>query len=310
MSGALNEYLQQTQRFLRDQKQEFNNPADLISYVNRARRETAMRSQSIRCLTPISGQIVSWSVTNGGTGYSAAPTLTITPPDLPSGTLPYPNGLQATALPIVVGGVIVSIDSQVGGYGYFQPQMTITDSTGTGATATPVMSFINQLNEGQEAYPLSLVDLSMFPGVGSIYYVRSVSVIYANYRYSLPVYAFSTYQAMIRQYPFQYQYVPTFCSQFGQGTDLSLYMYPLPSQQYQYELDCLCLPQDLLTNDSDEALPGPWSDAVPYFAAHLAYLELQNFNYAKGYLDLFDKFVQRYSDYARVGRTINQYGRV
>lgn len=48
MSGALNEYLKQTQRFLRDATQQFLNPQDLISYVNRARREVAMRAQCIR----------------------------------------------------------------------------------------------------------------------------------------------------------------------------------------------------------------------------------------------------------------------
>jgi len=38
-------------------------------------------------------------------------------------------------------------------------------------------------------------------------------------------------------------------------------------------------------------------------------LELQNYNAGKFYLDLFDKMLQRYSDYARVGRVTNPYGR-
>lgn len=308
MAGALNGYLQQTQRFLRDAKMETNNPGDLISYVNRARREVAMRSQAIRVLTPISGQIVSWTVTDGGSGYTD-PTLTVSAPDFPSGTLPHPGGLQATATAIVVGGVITGIDSQIGGYGYYQPTIEITDATGSGAAATPTMSFINQLNEGQEVYNFSDINVSMFPGCGAVYAIKSVSVIYSNYRYSLPCYSFSTYQAMIRQYPFQYQYVPTFCAQFGQGTSGSFFMYPLPSQQYQLEFDCLALPQDLLDNTSEEALPMPWTDAVPYFAAHLAFTELQNYNVAKFHLDLYEKMSLRYSQYARPGRVVNPYGR-
>ncbi len=308
MSG-LNTYLQQTQRFLRDQKQETNNPGDLISYVNRARREIAMRSTAIRRLTPISGSIVSWEVTDGGSGY-VNPTLEVSAPDFPSGSLPYPSGLQATAGAVVQGGIITSITSTEGGAGYWEPPtLTITDFPGTGATATATLSFINQLNEGQESYAFSDIDTSMFPGVGAVYAVHSVSVIYSNYRYSLPCYSFSTYQAMIRQYPFQYQYVPTFCAQFGQGTDGSFFMYPLPSQQYQIEFDCFCLPQDLLTNDSDEALPQPWQDAVPYFAAALAFEELQNYNVAKYYHDQYDKMALRYSQYARPGRVVNPYGR-
>lgn len=308
MSGELNEYLKQTTRFLRDAKQETNNPADLVSYINRARREIAMRTQCIRVLTPISGQIISWTVTAGGSGYTA-PVLTISVPDFPSGTLPYPGGLQAAAGAIVQGGVITAIDSQVGGYGYYLPTMEITDATGSGATATPTLSWINQLNESQEVYNFSDIDVSTFPGAGAVFAIKSVSVIYSNYRYSLPCYAFSTYQAMIRQYPFQYQYVPVFCAQFGQGTAGSFYMYPLPSQQYQIEFDCLCLPQDLTTNGSEEAIPQPWQDAVPYFAAALAFEELQSYNIAKYYHDMYDKMALRYSQYARVGRVTNPYGR-
>ena len=50
-------YLKQTQRFLREQQQAFENPADLLSYINRARREVAARTQCIRRLTPVSGQV-------------------------------------------------------------------------------------------------------------------------------------------------------------------------------------------------------------------------------------------------------------
>lgn len=307
--ASLNGYIAQVQRFCRDQKQQYLDIGNITDYVNRARRDIALQTQCIRILTPISGQIVSWTVTNEGSGYSNNPTLTITPPDFPSGRKPNPAGAQATASCIVSGGKIVSIFSQYGGNGYFQPVMTITDSTGHGATATPVMSFINQLNELQEVYPVSDVDLSMFPGVQSIYYIRSLSVIYSNYRYTLPVYSFTTYQSMIRNFPNQFLYVPTFAAQFGQGTDLSFYAYPLPSQQYQWEFDALCLPSDLIDDQSVEAIPDPWTDVVPYMAAHLAMLELQNGNQARMYLDLYEKMMLRYSNGVRVGRTVNPYGR-
>ena len=110
-------YMKDTQRLLREQKQSFLNPQDLIAYINRARREIAMRSQCIRVLTPISGSITGWTVTAGGSGYSNTPTLSITTPDFPSGVLPYPNGDQATAQAIVQGGVITAIDSTYGGSG-------------------------------------------------------------------------------------------------------------------------------------------------------------------------------------------------
>lgn len=303
------EYQKQTQRFLREAKQDFINPEDLVSYINRARREVAMRAQCIRRLTPISGAIIGWSVTAAGTGYSNNPTLTITAPDFPAGQGVFPNGAQATATAIIEAGTISAIYSQYGGAGYFQPEMTITDATGTGATAEPQLSFINQVNQGQEVYNFSDADLSMWPGVESIYMIKSVSMLFSSFRYSLSCYSFSTYQALVRQWAQQWQYVPAVCAQYGQGAGGSFYLYPLPSQAYQIEWDCFCLPSDLIDDQSYEAIPAPWTDAVPYFAAHLGYLELQNWNGAKGYLELFDKFVQRYSDYARSGRVTNPYGR-
>jgi hypothetical protein len=307
--GSFNQYLQQTQRFLREAKQDLENVNDLIEYVNRARREVAARTQCIRRLTTISGSITDYNLLSGGMNYSANPTVTITPPDFPSGAAIYPNGRQATASAIVVSGVINSIVSQDGGAGYFQPVVTITDPTGSGASATANVKYINVLNQGQEVYNFKDIDLSQFPGVASCYAVKSVSIIYSNYRYSIPIYSFSVYQAMIRQYPSQYQYVPTFGSQYGQGIDGSFYLYPLPSQTYQVEFDMFCLPANLTDRTSVDVIPSPWDDVVPYFSAHLAFLEMQNFNAANYYFDLFDKMTLRKSQYARVGRGVNPYGR-
>lgn len=302
-------YLRQCQRLLREQKQEFVNPDDLMSYINIARREVAGRTQSIRRLTPISGQIISATLTAGGTGY-VAPVVTITTPDFPSGVLPNPNGLQATAVALTTLGVITNIIITNGGNGYFQPIITITDSAGHGAVATANISPINTLNIGQEQYAFSDIYLGAWPGVDSIYMIKSVSVIYTNYRYSLPMYAFSVYQAMIRQYPYQYQYVPSFASQFGQGVGGTFFAYPLPSQTYQWEFDCFCLPQDMLLDNSiPEVIPQPWTDAVQYMAVQLAFQELQNLNAATYYEKQFDKRTLGYSQQSRPGRMTNPYGR-
>jgi hypothetical protein len=98
-------------------------------------------------------------------------------------------------------------------------------------------------------------------------------------------------------------------TQFGQGTNGNLLMYPIASQQYQFEVDCLCLPSDLISDLQYEALPEPWTDAVPYLAASLCYQELQNLNAAKYYQQTYDEYVHKYSAYARPGRISNPYGR-
>lgn len=305
---TLFDYMKRVQRFLRETKQDKIPPEDIIAYINQARREIAGRTQCVRRLTPISGSIESWAVTNGGSGYTA-PTCVVTPPDFPSGTLPKPNGDQATAAAVISAGKIVAINSTYGGYGYFAPQITITDPTGSGATATPTLSSMNLLNPNQEVYSFSNIDLTQWPGVDSIFAIRSVAIIYANYRYVLPMYSFTEYQARIRQFPFQYQYVPTFCSQFGQGGDGSVYFYPLPSQTYQMEWDCLCYPSDLADNQSVDVIPHPWVESVAYYAAFLSYLGIQNMNAANFYKQLYEDNVVRRSQYARIGRAVNVYGR-
>ena len=305
---ALFKYLQDTQRWLREQNQVFENPDDLIAYINRARKLIALQTQCIRILTPSSGVITGYTVTNGGTGYSNTPTLTVTAPDFPSGMLPHPNGDQATASCIVQGGVITDIFSQYGGSGYFQPTITITDTTGVGATATPIIGGITLLNQGQEVYPLSGIDLSANPGCASVYGVRGISIIYSGYRYSLECLAWTRYQ-MYRAYPYNYQYAPAICSQRAQGTSGDFYFYPIPSQAMQAEWDVQCLPSDLIDDQSVEAIPDPWGECVAYAACHYAMLELQNYNASRFFMDLYGKNLLTYSQSTRIGRGTNPYGR-
>jgi hypothetical protein len=305
----LNEYRRQVQRFIRDSKQQFVDIGDIDSYINRARREVAMRTQSIRILTPISGSVVTVQVTNPGSGYTN-PTATISTPDAPDGALPNPAGLQATVQIQQIGGQISNISVSDGGSGYFAPQVTISDPTGTGAEAVAFTNPISVTQLSQEIYAFKDIPLSQFPGVGEVFQVKSVSIIFSNYRYSLPCYSMSVYQSQIRQYPQQYLYVPVVFAQYGQGTNGSLFMYPIPSQGYQLEMDCFCLPSPLINDQSPEAIPGPWTDAVPIGAAVYAFEELQSLNAASYYQKKFDDYVHRYSAYAHVGRMLNPYGRV
>ena len=305
---ALNAYLQQVQRLIGDTEQKIVPPNDLIAYINLARNHTAELTQCIRILTPVSNSISSITVTLGGSGYSATPTVTISTPDAPGGTASNPGGLQATAVATVTSGTITSISLTQAGSGYFQPTVTITDTTGVSATAKAVIAGVNQTVLNQEVYSFSAIPLGVSSGVGSILAVKSISMLYDNYRYSLPVYSFSVYQAHIRRFPYQYSYVPTVASQYGQGTNGSLYLYPIASQAYQMELDCFCLPAPLVNDSSVELIPLPWSDSIPYFAAYLAFLQMQRLNDARAMLDLYDKMLLRQSGSARPGRQTNPYG--
>ncbi len=303
-------YQQQVQRFLRDANQTFINPEDLRNYINQSRRQIALRTQCVRVLAPTTSSIRAATITAAGSGY-VTPVATISAPDYPNGSAEFPLGAQATATVTQLGGVISNIDIDYGGSGYYQPVITITDSTGpgTGATATLTVGPISQTENGQEIYRYSDIPLENFPGVEEVFWVNSVSLIYANYRYSLMTYSFSTYQAKIRNFPLSYRYVPSVCAQLGRGTAGSLYLYPVASASYQLELDCFCLPSDLENDQSEEAIPQPWQDCVPWYAAHLAFLELQNFNAANYYDQLTNKRISDYSTWTAPRRSSNRYGR-
>lgn len=305
----LSRYLEETTRLLRDFRQLDLDPRDLASYVNVARKEIAGRTQCIRRLTPVSGPVASIDVTDGGSGYTDNPTITVSAPDFPSAIAPYPEGAQATAEAIVNNGVITAINVTFGGSGYFQPTVTIEDDTGTGAEATASVPGLNLLNIGQEVYNFSDINLETFPGVDGVIAIKSFSVIYSNRRYSLVYRSFSTYQAKVRSYTQQYQYTPVIYTQYGQGTEGSFYVFPYPSQVLQAEFDCICLPQDLTTDGSDEAIPNMWREGVKWYAASLAYQSLQNWNAARAMEDQFNNYLKRYGDYARPGLATNQYGR-
>lgn len=307
MTMTLNDYMKDVTRLINDPNQEMINPQDTQEWINRARRQVAMQAQCIRLVSPISGQVSTISITDAGSGYTGTPTITLSAPDFPSGQGTYPTGSQATAVATVASGTISNIAVTYGGDGYFQPEVTISGGGGTGGAATAATTPLTTTNQGQEVYPFSAVPLNTFPGVQEILSVRSVSFIYANYRYSLPCYSFSTYQARIRQYPLQYQYVPTMCAQLGQGANGSLYFYPLPSQAYQFELDCICLPINLEGNGGYEAIPDPWTDAVVWLATSYVYASLQNLNYSNYYNSKYTEYLKIHSASARPGRRVNPY---
>lgn len=270
--AALFDYMQDVYRLLgRDEGQEDFNPDDIIRWVNLARQETAQQGQCIRRLSPISGSILTLDVTASGHGYTN-PTVTISPPDSPTGYLPYPAGAQATGLVQQIGGQISNVSVDFGGSGYFAPTVTIDDPTGVGAVVVPGITPILATTFNQELFLFSDVPIQSLPGVQSILSVRSVAVLWTELQWTCARVSFSRYQAIVKNWANTYNAPPVICCQFGQGTDGSLKLFPLADQAYQLQLDMLCLPMDLADDADFEAIPAPWTRAVPYFAAHLGLL--------------------------------------
>ena len=94
---------------------------------------------AVATVDPATGAIKSFNVTQGGTGYTSAPTVGI--------TSPVAGGTGAAATATVARGV-THITVTNGGTGYIAPP-AITISGGTGATATPNMSgFVGSIDVG------------------------------------------------------------------------------------------------------------------------------------------------------------------
>lgn len=265
---ALFTYLKDTQRYLRDQKQLVHNPFDLIEHINDARQWIAAQTQAIRVLPPSSGSIASFSVTAGGSGYTVAPTVTITAPDA-IGT----GFVQAVGTAHLTAGAVSSVTVGTAGTGYVNPIVTLSGGGGTGATATATLTSFLKTVVGQEVYTFTSVDTliqASFPGVDSIIGVQSVAASWGSMKPMLRQCDWSSFQAYLRSINAALQNFPSVWAQYGQGASGSVYVWPSPSTTTQMEWDCYCLPVALADDTTVEALPYPFTRAVPYLAAQRA----------------------------------------
>lgn len=87
-------------------------------------------------------------------------------------------------------------------------------------------------------------------------------------------------------------------SQFGQGVNGTIWIDPLPNIAYTVPLDTVCYPVNLVDDTTVEAIPFPWTDSVPYFAAYLALLSAQ----APARQADADKMLSRYDEFKNRAR--------
>lgn len=89
---------------------------------------------------------------------------------------------------------------------------------------------------------------------------------------------------------------PEVWSQYSQGDTGSILFDPLPDSTYTLKIDTVCVPIALVDDTTVEAIPYPWTDAVPFFAAYYAYLSSQaptRGNDAERMMKLYEDFKNR-----------------
>jgi len=296
--ATLSEYLTQTRSLLNDPSAQFYSTPNLTRWVNLGRKKIAQDAQCVRILARSSASIASITVTAGGSGYLTAPTVTISAPNA------YGVGFtQATATATITLGVVTSIAVTNAGTGYIDPTtVTLSGGSGSGATASPVLTSYVHTVASQEVYDFTTVNAiiqDQEEGAGEIIGVQSVSVSWGASKPTLNNVPWSAFQAYLRSLNIVSQNYPVVFSQYKQGVKGSIYLYPIPASVAQMEWDCYCTPADLVDDEDEDLVPYPWTEAVPYYACYQAYLNAQRRDDAQAMLADY----KRYAIEGRVGTT-------
>lgn len=296
---ALATYQSQLRDLLNDPNAYFYSDSQLTGYINRARQIIARETQCIRVLPFPTASVVSYTVTAGGSGYTLAPTVTMSAPD-GMGV----GFVNATATATLTGDAVTAVTVVLAGTGYINPPtVTFSGGGGGGAAATAVLTSFVHTIANQEVYTfasLNSIVTATNPGAKGIIGVQSIAISWGSWKPVLNFCpAWTSLQAYARSLNVLVQNYPIVWSQYGQGELGSIYLYPIPVQTAQMELDCYCVPIDLVTDMTAEAIPSPWTDAICFLAAYYAYLNAQR-------QDAASLMNGEYKRYLREGRSAAQ----
>jgi len=281
---ALNFYISEVQRLLHDPGATYFSTSDLTSYINTARNQVAIESQSVRAL--ISGFIASVAVNAGGVNYSAQTSVSFASPS---------GGTGAVATPTIAVGAITAVTMVAPGSGFDTGATAIaSDPTGAGSGAilTPTVSGANMMVIGQEVYTFASrqTQAQLTPGVQAIHGVMSITASWGASRPMLGRKDWTTFQAKYRAWAAGWLNNPVVWAQYGQGAKGSVYLAPIPANGFNMEWDTYCVPIALVDDSTLEAIPYPWTDAIPYYGAYRALLG--NAQRAQDAANLFAQYEQ------------------
>jgi len=131
-----------------------------------------------------------------------------------------------------------------------------------------------QMTAGTGVYGFSSIT-GLPTGAAGVFNVRGATLNIGNGQVWMEPRPFPYFQLYYLNNPVPVLAQPTVYSQFGQGVNGTLYFNPTPDQNYVMNVDCVCYPAALSTDTDPEAIPYPYTDSVPYYAAYLAYLSAQ-----------------------------------
>ena len=131
------------------------------------------------------------------------------------------------------------------------------------------------LTPGQNTYIVNAA-----PFLTTTISVMGIILVLGNYRYQLSQVSYSELGSLYQPYQ-GYQNISTAFAYHGATTVI---LAPTPQQAYPTEWDTLQAAADLVALTDPDPLPYPWTDPVPYLAAHFAKIEIQQGNEAEAFL--------------------------
>lgn len=146
------------------------------------------------------------------------------------------------------------------------------------------------LVSGTETYALPTTGTQA--GTGPAIAVLNISVPWGTYTPTMDHYSFSEFQAYFRLFSGTVSGFPECWAQLGDAQSGTVYFFPIPGQAFASLWDCAHTVAPLNTDSDPEAIPYPFTDAVPYFAAYLALVNAQRYNEAKAALTVFTMFMK------------------
>lgn len=157
-------------------------------------------------------------------------------------------------------------------------------SMSSAVTNLNIVTFVN----GTETYAMPTPASST--GMGQAIAVISIAVPWGTYKPVLDRYSWSDFQAYFRLFSGTVTGFPECYGLLGSGANQTAYIFPIPSQTFAAEFQCAHQVLPLMADADPEALPYPFTDAVPFYATWLALLNAQRYQEAKAIYEVYKQY--------------------
>lgn len=150
------------------------------------------------------------------------------------------------------------------------------------------------VNPSSQQYPFSAIQFPASSGVAAAINARTITWGMVGLPGRKPMYPFpwARFNNFVLAQPVPAAGQPHYWAEYGQGTGGSIYTNQLDGD-YTLNVDAIGLPVDLVDDSTPDAIPALWEDAVPFYAAFYAFMQLQRQGDADMMLQRFQAIMGR-----------------